>query len=373
MNNSFSFDEIRALSEEHHKFIFSYVNEAARRFFVDPYDYLDTLNQDQLENDFKDKNLALHGGFIYFKDLQGDSVNVLKLHIPLKDYQKDGVLISDLIVNKVKTIEALKFILPINADLAGVTLTEHEKRAMYHIPITIYMPKKPITFRLYPDEVVYKNLEEIAFTIQQIDDVLTQASLNFGEKFQLSDDIAETDQRIGKYTTVTIDRDFMNTYISSEGTYRRHFDFEGAYVKDSKGKLHGTQVRQELLQKNSIAIDYIKTVMPYSKIFNAIHDLIKTNELNSTVAREDQTEEETKSEVSPGFFGEPALPLSKEICNRLLNSMRRIINGEGDLLELYSFKEITEISNDVELMCLINTFEAKYEELNGLGSLSATI
>lgn len=328
---------------------------------------LSPLEQQILKHEFKNEFgnllLKLNSGFIYFK-LSPVRSNFIKLHIPLNDYWKDGIFISNLLTSKIDTFTALKFVLPVKYNSFD-DLTPEYQRGLTQIPITIYLPKP--TGRLIPvaipEDEKLLNIEEIAFTIHQIDILLDEVATmpiddegnTYGE-IRLSENIADTDRRIGKYTTLSLDYDCANNYISAyeryvhigEGIYAQITEVPGTMVMNS---LSGAEVRQRLMRE-SLEIEYLEKVLPYAKIFNDLNSYINFRKLTNT---------------RPSIFNSGATPEES-----LLNTMRYILFGDPDInTELENI--YPRIRNNPYLRKIMTQFREKHAELQEYRNLEFTL
>lgn len=313
----------------------------------------------------QDFNLA--NGFFIFKDPDTQESSI-KLHIPLSNYWKDGMLIANLIIEN-QNINQVKLHMPVkNID----NLSPQLARGLFQTPITIYLEhsiERNISKDLsdIPDDNRLYTLEEFAYTIHQIDKIFDQISSlpiddegnTYGD-IVLSEEIAESDIRIGKYTTLTIDSDNNGNYINAFSKYRQGSD--GGFTKvddtvDNEGRL-GYQIRHDLIN-NSSEVANLQKILPFADIFHEINEYINLNAKEVS----DFDFEETKQEISTSLFfrEESALTPSK----MLLVSLRNIVlNGADINSELGNLESNPDISRNEHLMELIGKFRENYLALN---------
>lgn len=313
---------------------------------------LDSESKERINEELDELDLFYdNNGFLYFKFTK-EQDNFIKLHIPLKDYWKDGILVANLIKN-IDGINSLKLTLPVKYDFFD-DLTPDYQRALKHIPLTIYLPRFYIqnSGAINLDDELF-SVEKIAYIISQIDSVLEQiASMpkdierNPYGQIELSDSIAESDVQIGRYTTLTLEGDRKNEYISAMSYYRE--TAKGVYTlvrnrADIAESLRGYEIRQRLIE-NSTEVDYLKKILPYAGIFNEIHEYVRYNELYIR---------------DFSFFPDSAPG------KLLLNNMRSIFVTNSDIEELDQLiDQHSSISNNETLMGIIEKFKLKYTELN---------
>lgn len=358
MLDDITLQKILETSEEQKKFCNVILAEAVSNGFVSPADYFDELvsdDQKQILTEFHAHGLDLYAGFIYFKNPEGEPTDnhSIKLHIPLNNYMEDGILISNLITKKINNITGLKLTVPIDYDRTRMTLDV--VRLTKQVPITIYLPKPVNT----TTDTLLNNIEEIAFIIHQIDNLIDELRhRNF--RIGLYHKIANTDQKIGKYISLTIDHDLDQNYISSYDRYIEDSIRQGVYNLVERGGISGAKVRQALI-KNSDEVQQLKKILPYADIFSQIHNYINDYEVNEEdyFASEDETKRDDlfftpQSDLSPGKL--------------LLQGMRNLILTDDANLdindELENIINNRVISNNRNLLVIVENFQQKYRALN---------
>lgn len=328
----------------------------------DLYEYTKLIKPQEKEeilNQLHEKNLDVDSyfDFIFFK--RSRLSNSIKLHIPLNNYNKDGIFIANLIYKKIEKIAGIKLTFPNDAHINS---SEPDIiRVTQQAPITIYLhnPESRKNSSKITSDDKLRNIEEIANIIHQIDILLDEVQDLYGE-ITLSDSIADGDQMIGKYTALTIDRDDRYNYIDALGVYREIS--KGIYEEVGEGDylLSGAQVRNELM-RTSPKLRYLNQMLPYVEVFNDLHEYINSNEL--MIESRNLSEEETKSEpAKPSFFKPDEVTPGENV----LNVMRTIIGANKSIRALEKLKENPQIRENSHLMTILDKFENKYNELHSI-------
>lgn len=349
------FNKIYEICTSQQELVDSILTVSRNAGFNDPADYFGELFEtnyelrDLIAASFREQGLEIEKSlsFIFFKFPQSQSP--IKLHIPLDDFMKDGILVANIITQKIPNIAGLKLAFPLYFDTLD-ELSASVTRMITQVPITIYLPlpnRKDIKFiPLTKDNLLSHNIEEITFIIHRIDSLLNQISNmqvdtgNIYDRIGLSQNIAETDIQIATYTTLTIEDDNKGNYISASKRYREAEPGSGVYIRVEEGEtdtdsLSGAEVRQRLLQ-NSSEVRYLQQVLPYIDIFHELHEYMN-------LANQQELEGAT--------------------AGLLLQAMRDVVKENISINEFNNLREEHIENNDI-LLDIKTKFHEKYQELN---------
>lgn len=410
MLNFYTFIKQLKVSKNQKAYLSELLKEAIYHNINDLSVLINNLTEEELqkvEQEFRDLNMTLDvNGFIYFK--QPHTANAIKLHIPLKDYWKDGFIVSNLITANIPMITGIKLTMPVhyNSIEEFNALDESVRRGLKHIPITIYLPETNMAQATDESDNKLHIVENIAYIIQQIDTLLSQiASMpkdNRGNKYgeiKLSDSIDEFDVMIGRYSTLTIGVDKFNNPIYPKEYYREKIAGSGNYTlieegEDTRGCILGGEIRKALVQ-NSYEVNYLKSILPYAEIFHDLHQYINSapnlpteetkeestgasysthssfvlvdwlvnaiGNMFSQNAPDDSQSHTTPVVSNPAIDGQRVLEVMRQILLKNLDSTQEELDINSALSHL---EANASISRNENLMGLIAKFRDKYLEIN---------
>lgn len=233
--------------------------------------------------------------FLYFKSSNNYS-HPIKLHIPLKDYKRDGFLIANLL-RDLESIQDLKLVNPLIAEFLN-----GNERIKEEAPITIYFSPQ-------------NNWHDILQIIVKIEQRLAEARA-FGATFDTGEKTADSDVKVSTHCSITMDRGDDKVYInaSEEG---------GAYKRQQLIK-NSVDVQQIffLYQNYQIIHDYHKKRLSERESLSAclpfFNHLSKGAKLNAS---------EHLMEAMKKFADTPTRETFEEIRNDLSVHVRSLENG----------------------------------------------